>query len=329
MTETGRIIDGRAVAKEINRQTASDAAAFMSRTGRRPSLVALQAGDSPSSRLYTNMQAQAAGEVGIEYELRIVPENAGEEEILAAIEKINADEAISGVILQMPLPDSIDSRKMQMAISPAKDAEGVHPANLGRLFYGAAAIAPCTPLAVVELLRRCCDDLTGREVVIVGHSEIVGKPIAMLLLQSPANSPTVQICHIATRDLPAHVAKADILITAAGASQAQWRRYTRAAAAGESPELPDLSPLIPAEIIKPGAIVIDVATNRIPVGFDESDKPILNDKNKPAMRTVGDVEFEAARKKVAAITPVPGGVGPVTVAMLLRNTVACATGWRL
>ena len=152
----------------------------------------------------------------------------------------------------------------------------------------------------------------------------MGKPIAAILLQSPDAAPTVTVCHVATRDLPAHTRRAEVLIVATGVAQARWLGYDRRKKAGESPALPDLSPLIKADMLREGAIVIDVAINRIPKGFDEAGEPLKNEKGRNAMITVGDVDFEAAKEKVAAITPVPGGVGPVTVAMLLSNTIACA-----
>ena len=224
----------------------------------------------------------------------------------------------------MPLPAGLDARAAQVAIAPAKDVEGMHPENMGRLFYGGGVVAPCTAVAAVELLRRTCADLAGKETVIVGHSEIVGKPVAAILLQSLDASPTVTVCHVATKDLAAHTRRAEVLIVATGVSQARWLSYSRRKKAGENPPVPDLSPLITADMLAEGAIVIDVAMNRIPKGFDDNGEPLKNDKGKMARVTVGDVDFDAAKEKVAAITPVPGGVGPVTVAMLLKNTVACA-----
>ena len=180
-------------------------------------------------------------------------------------------------------------------------------------------------MAAVELLKLTCDDLAGKEVVIVGHSEIVGKPIAMLLLQSLRESPTVTVCHVATRDLAFHTKRADVLFVAAGVSQAKWRgARAHAKKTGEDLVVPDLSPLISGDMVKEGAIVIDVAINRIPKGIDENGQPLKNDKGRIAIQTVGDVDFEGACEKAAAITPVPGGVGPLTVVMLLKNTVACA-----
>ena len=245
-------------------------------------------------------------------------------DLLAKIAELNGDDKVTGLILQMPLPTQIDARRVQVAISPSKDVEGMHPENMGRLFYGGGTVAPCTPMAAVELLRQTCDDIAGKETVIVGHSEIVGKPIAAILLQSLDASPTVTLCHVATRDLAAHTRRAEVLFVATGVSQARYLGYRRRKKAGEDVQLPDLSPLIKADMLAEGAIVIDVAINRIPKGFDADGEPLKNDKGKIAMRTVGDVDFEAAVEKVGAITPVPGGVGPVTVAMLLSNTIECA-----
>ena len=327
---SAKIIDGNAVADEIKKRVSSDAAELTA-AGRKPHLTAVQVGENPASKIYTNMQAKACESVGIEYELLNLPAEISQDDLLGKIAELNASTETTGIILQMPLPAQIDARRVQVAISPTKDVEGMHPENMGRLFYGGGTVAPCTPMAAVELLKRTHPDLptgqaglAGAETVIVGHSEIVGKPIAMILLQSPDASPTVTVCHVATRDLAAHTRRADVLIVAAGVSQARWSAYRRRKKAGEDVKPPDLSPLISVDMIKPGAIVIDVAINRIPKGFDENGDPVKNEKGKNAMQTVGDVDFEPASQIAGAITPVPGGVGPVTVAMLLSNTVACA-----
>jgi len=320
---SAELLDGSAVADEIKQQVAAEASALAAR-GRKAHLVAVQVGENPASRIYTNMQAKSCESVGIAYDLRELPADIAQADLLATIADLNADGRVTGIILQMPVPQQIDARQVQVAVAPEKDVEGVHPVNMGRLFFGAGHVAPCTPLAAVELLRRACPDLAGKEAVIVGHSEIVGKPIAAILLQSPDASPTVTVCHVATRDLASHTRRAEVLIVAAGVSQARWLAYQRRRKGGQTPALPDLSPLVKADMLREGAVVIDVAINRIPKGFDDAGEPLKNDKGKTAMVTVGDVDFEAAREKVAAITPVPGGVGPVTVAMLLRNTIACA-----
>ncbi len=318
-----KIIDGEAVAAKMKEQITKDAAELSAR-GTTPKLVAVLVGDNAPSKMYAKMQAKDCGSVGIDYELLELAEDTTQEALQAKINELNNDASVSGMILLVPFPPHIDTRSIQQTISPEKDAEGMGPVNMGRLFYGGGHVAPCTPMASVELLKSACDDLAGKEVVIVGHSEIVGKPIAAILLQSPDKAPTVTVCHIATKDSAFHTKRADIVFVAAGVSQAKYRGYTRARKAGENPSPPNLAPLVTADMLKEGAIVIDVAINRIPKGFDESGAPLKNDKGKTAMKTVGDVDFEAAKEKVGAITPVPGGVGPVTVAMLLKNTIACA-----
>lgn len=320
---SAKIIDGKSVAEKIKQQVAADVAE-MSKAGKTPRLVAVQVGENPASRMYIKMQASNCDSAGIEYELIELPDETSQDELIAKIQQLNADEKVTGMILQMPLPPQIDARAVQVHIAPSKDVEGMGPVNMGRLFYGGGIVAPCTPLAAVELLTQTCPDLCGKETVVVGHSEIVGKPIAMLLLQSLDASPTVTVCHVATKNLAAHTKRAEILFVAAGVSQARWLGYNRRRKAGEDVSPPDLSPLIGADMLSQGAIVIDVAINRIPKGFDETGEPLKNEKGKNAMITVGDVDYEAALEKVSAITPVPGGVGPVTVAMLLKNTVACA-----
>ncbi len=317
------LLDGKLLAEEIKAEVAREAAKLAA-SGRKVHLVAVQVGENPASRIYTNMQAKSCESAGIEYDLLTLPTDISQQDLLAKVASLNDDAAVTGIILQMPLPQQIDARQVQVAIAPAKDVEGMHPVNMGRLFFGGGHVAPCTPLAAVEILKRYCPDLAGKEVVIVGHSEIVGKPIAAILLQSLDASPTVTVCHVATKDLAAHTRRAEVLIVATGVSQARWMGYRRRKKAGQDPSLPDLSPLIKADMIADGAVVIDVAINRIPKGFDDSGEPLKNEKGKNAMMTVGDVDFEAAKEKVAAITPVPGGVGPVTVAMLLKNTIACA-----
>ncbi|MDY6914498.1 MAG: bifunctional 5,10-methylenetetrahydrofolate dehydrogenase/5,10-methenyltetrahydrofolate cyclohydrolase [Planctomycetota bacterium] len=320
---SAKIIDGKAVAERIKQQVSADAAE-LAQAGRPPQLVAVQAGENPASKIYTNMQKKSCEAVGIAYELLNLPEDISQDELIAKIDELNTDAKVSGLILQMPLPQQIDARQVQVKISPAKDVEGMHPENMGRLFYGGGIVGPCTPLAAVELLMQTCDDLAGKETVVVGHSEIVGKPVATILLQSLDAAPTVTVCHVATKDLAAHTRTADIVFVATGVSQARWLGYRRRKKAGQDVSPPDLSPLISADMLKADAIVIDVAINRIPKGLDENGEPLKNEKGKNAMKTVGDVDFEAAVDKVAAITPVPGGVGPVTVAMLLKNTIACA-----
>ena len=320
---TAQIIDGKPMAEAIEREVAAQAAELAA-AGRRPRLVAVQVGDDPASRIYTGMQRRRCEKVGIDYELLVLPPETSQGELRAGIAALNADPAVTAVILQMPLPPHIESRAVQMCLSPDKDAESMHPANLGRLVFGEYAVAPCTPGAAVALLKQACPDLAGKEVVVVGHSEIVGKPIAAMLLASRDAAPTVTVCHVATRDLAFHTRRAEVLIVATGAAQARWQAYCRARAAGGNPPRPNLNPLISADMLREGAVVIDVAINRIPAALDDRGDPVIGEDGKPLMLTVGDVDFDAAMEKVAAITPVPGGVGVVTVAMLLKNTLACA-----
>ena len=320
-----KIIDGEAVAKSMNEETAS-AVAELKAKGRTPHLVAVQVGENPASKIYTNAQAKNCSAVGVEYELLNLPESISLDQLLIKIAELNASRVATGLILQMPLPPHLDARQVQVGISPAKDVEGMHPENMGRLFYGGGIVSPCTPTAAVELLRRTLGEkeIAGKECVVVGHSEIVGKPIAAIMLQSLNASPTVTVCHVATKDLAFHTRRAEILFVATGVSQARWLGYQRRKKAGENVQPPKLTPLITGDMLKEGAVVIDVAINRIPAELDAKGEPVKDEKGKPRMKTVGDVDYQAALGKVAAITPVPGGVGPVTVAMLLKNTVACA-----
>ncbi len=250
----------------------------------RPCLVAVMTGDNPGARAYARMQRKACEEVGIVYELKELDEAITEAELIGEINRFNRDEAVDGIILQMPVPDHINARAVQAAIDPAKDVDGVNPANLGAVVMGHAGGAPCTAQAVVRLVEETGIDLYGAEVVVVGHSEIVGKPVALLLLDKFA---TTTVCHIGTSDagmLEQHTTGADILIVAVG-----------------------VPGLIKGNMIKPGATVIDVGINRVK---DEEGKS----------KMVGDVEFESASEVADIITPVPGGVGPVTTAMLLQST---------
>ena len=278
----GEIIDGKAIAKRI-REDVKREIDVLKRDGIYPELVAVSVGENPASSVYIKQQRKNCEKVGIEYSLEQLPENSSEKEIINCIEKLNNDDKTTGIILQLPLPSGIDVKKIQSKISPLKDVEGVNPANLGWIFYGKPFLAPCTALAVKEIIDTTGVDLYGKEVVMVGHSDIVGKPVALLLVNEFA---TVSICHIGTSDagnLRMHVERAEILIVAVGKAN-----------------------LIPGEWIKEGAIVIDVGINRV------------GDK------IVGDVEFEKAKEKASLITPVPGGVGSVTTAILLRNTVEAA-----
>jgi methylenetetrahydrofolate dehydrogenase (NADP+)/methenyltetrahydrofolate cyclohydrolase len=321
-----QIIDGEKIATSIKDHIAREAAALAS-AGRAPRLVAVQVGANPSSKIYTNNQAKQAQAVGIEYQLVELPEQTTQAQLVARLDELNTDTNTSGIILQMPLPSHIDARAVQTRIAPHKDVEAVNPANMGQLLFGSPLVAPCTPMAAMEMLLATCPNIRGKETVIVGRSEIVGKPLAIMLLEKSISA-TVTICHTGTVHLDQHCRAAEVLIAATGLSQMRWLSYSRERKAGKNPPRPDLSPLISGDMIRPGAIVIDVAINRIPRGLDGSGDALKKPDGKNDMVTTGDVDFAAACEKASAITPVPGGVGPVTVAMLLRNTLACAKAAR-
>ena len=319
---SAQLIDGEAIAASIREQLKKDVAA-LNAAGKAVKLVAVIATDNKGARMYAASQEKTCAEVGIAYELSELPPDSTEQAVIARIEQLNNDSTVSGIIIQMPLPDGVNARKLQRLIAPAKDVEGMNPANQGMVIYSAqpfakkpkqgepgfdnwleaslswplASPAPCTPVGAMMLLRSVGVDLYGKEAVVIGHSEIVGKPMALLLM---AHFCTTTVCHIATKDLAAHVKRADIVVSAAG-----------------------VPGLVKGEWIKEGAIVIDIAINRVPlIGADG--KPVLNEKGKPKMKTVGDVEFDVAKERASFITPVPGGVGPMTVVMLLKNTVEAA-----
>jgi methylenetetrahydrofolate dehydrogenase (NADP+)/methenyltetrahydrofolate cyclohydrolase len=284
---TAELIEGGPIAEAIRDEVSKGVAAL----ARPPKLVGVLASDNPGARYYARSQEKACAEVGIEYELRQLDADSTAEDIEAEMARINADDGVTGVILLMPVPEGVNARRVQQAIHPDKDVEGVHPANIGRLFYGDFSLAPCTPHAVVAMLRETGVDLKGKETVVIGHSEIVGKPTVVMLLQSLMESPTVTCCHIATQDLASHTRRAEVLIVAAGKAG-----------------------LVRGEMVREGAVIIDVGINRVKV----------EEGGQKKTKIVGDVEFEVAAERAAMITPVPGGVGLVTTAMLLANTVECA-----
>lgn len=296
---TAKLLDGEALAGKIRERLKKEIEELKGK-GRTPSLSAVQVGENPASRVYIRNQKKSCEEIGIGYQLHELSDQTTEEELLQFMDKLNNDARVTGIILQMPLPSRINARRVQATISPSKDVEGMNPANLGMLIYGQAKVAPCTALGAMELLKSSGVELKGKEVTVVGHSEIVGKPITLMLLQSLNASPTPTVCHIATRDLAAHTRRADILIVAVGKAG-----------------------LIKGDMVKEGAIVIDIGINRVPV-LDEKGNPVLDEKGNPRKKTVGDVVFEEAVEKASSISPVPGGVGPLTTAMLLKNTVECA-----
>jgi len=274
------IIDGKAIAKEI-RTRIKDETAELKKCDVTPGLAVVLVGDDPASRVYVTMKEKACAEAGIFSDEHKLPAETSEEQLLELVAQLNADERIDGILVQLPLPDHIDESKVLEAISPKKDVDGFHPYNVGRLATGNPLFKPCTPYGVMKMLEHTGVDLTGADVVVVGRSNIVGKPVALMCLAQHA---TVTICHSRTRDLAQRVKAADVVIAAVGRAE-----------------------MIKGEWIKSGATVIDVGINRV-----------------GEKKLVGDVEFAAASEKAAAITPVPGGVGPMTIAMLLQNTLESA-----
>lgn len=275
-----KIVDGREIARKINAAVKEEVEKISSLAGRRPKLLSIIVGKGEDAEIYVNMQKKTAEIVGIEFDILRFDSGVSQETLSNKIKKLNADEAVTAVILQKPLPDSLDHNKLLFSMDPRKDAEGIHPYNLGKILRREAYIVPCTPGAIMKILRVENVDLYGKEVVIIGHSAIVGKPLSLMMLNENA---TTTVCHIATfqkGDLPAHVKRADVLIVAVG-----------------SPEL------IKADWLKKGAVVIDVGINKI------------------EERLVGDVEFVKAQNVASIISPVPGGVGPVTVSILMRNVL--------
>ncbi len=289
------LIDGKAISQKIIEGVSAEIGAG----GVKPHLVAIQCGEDPASMYYVNSQKKKAEAVGIQYTLEQMPADTSQEQLIAKIEELNKNPEVTGMILQMPVPEGVDRRTVQQVIDYRKDVEGIAPASLGLLMQDRPAQVPCTAMGAVELLHAAVDELQGLDVTIVGRSEIVGKPVAMLLL-SMSRSCTVTVCHSRTKELEEKVKAADVLFAAVG-----------------RPEI------IKGEWIKPGAVVIDVGINRMPV-LDENGEQVLTEKGKKKFKTVGDVEFEAAKERASRITPVPGGVGPMTTAILMRNTLEAA-----
>ena len=275
-----RLIDGKQVAAAVRERVAAGVEAFAAERGRPPALATVLVGEDPASKVYVRKKHEACEEAGMRSVHHGLATDTPEDELLALVERLGADEEIDGILVQLPVPDQIDPNRVVAAIDPAKDVDGLTPTNAGLLAHGMPGLVPCTPAGVMELLRHEEVDLEGVEAVVVGRSKLVGVPIARLLLAANA---TVTVCHSRTRDLPAVCRRADVLIAAVGVPR-----------------------LVGADGVKPGAVVIDVGVNRTEDGL------------------CGDVDFEAASETAAAITPVPGGVGPMTIAMLLVNTLAAA-----
>jgi len=286
------IIDGNAIAQQVRDEVRADVARLKA-SGREPGLVVVLVGDDPASASYVRGKTRDAHEVGMRSETIRIPPDVTQEELLALVDRLNADPSWHGVLVQLPLPPHINEAVVTEAVLPSKDVDGLHPVNVGRLFRGEPALYGCTPHGVKQMLMRSGYDPAGKHVVICGRSNLVGKPLAGLLMQKAAGAnATVTLCHTGTPDLGAFTRSADILVAAMG------RPGT-----------------ITAGMVRDGAVVIDVGVNRV-------DDPA----KKSGYRLVGDVDFAAVAEKAAAITPVPGGVGPMTRAMLLHNTVLAASG---
>lgn len=282
---TARIIDGKAIAAKLRAGIASDVAALIERKGVKPGLAVVLVGEDPASQVYVRNKVRQTVECGMNSIEHRLDASTPEAELLELIDRLNADSQVHGILVQLPLPGHIDPKLIIESIDPTKDVDGFHPINVGRLSTGDKGLVSCTPSGCMLLLESVEKDLSGLEAVVVGRSNIVGKPVAQLLLQ---NNCTVTIAHSRTRDLPSVVRRADVLIAAVG-----------------RPEM------IRGDWIKPGAIVIDVGMNRLQTADGKS-------------RLTGDVAFEEARRVARAITPVPGGVGPMTIACLLKNTLQAA-----
>lgn len=287
---SAKIISGTETAKAIREELKVEVAELNEKHNVVPGLVTILVGEDPASQSYVAAKNKTAHALGIHSEQNTLDADTSEEDLLALVEKYNNDDKINGILVQLPLPKHIDEAKILNAINPDKDVDGFHPVNVGRMVVGEQCFLPCTPHGVLELLIRSGVETSGAEVVVVGRSNIVGKPMVNLMLQKrPAGNSTVTVCHTRTKDMAFHTRRADIIIAAAGVPK-----------------------MITADMVKDGVVVIDVGVNRI--GKTESGKAIL----------AGDVDFDSVKEKAAAITPVPGGVGPMTITMLMKNTVQAA-----
>lgn len=285
-----RIIRGMEIASQIREEIAAEVKTFNAETGIVPGLLTIIVGSNPASLSYVTAKQKTAKDLGFFSIQENLAESVTETALLGCIEKYNCDKRIHGILVQLPLPVHIDETKILYAIDPSKDVDGFHPVNLGKLVVGEDTFYPCTPNGIRELLIRSGVEIKGAEVVVVGRSNIVGKPVAMMLVQKgTGGNATVTVCHTATRDLASHTRRADILIVAAGTPNA-----------------------VTADMVKENAVVIDVGVNRIGVTAEGK------------ARLCGDVDFESVKEKAAMITPVPGGVGPMTITMLMVNTLKAA-----
>jgi methylenetetrahydrofolate dehydrogenase (NADP+) / methenyltetrahydrofolate cyclohydrolase len=276
-----RLIDGKVLALQVRERLATESAAVLAKTGMKPGLATILVGDDPASHLYVKSKQKACDAAGIYIDDHKLPASTTQAELLSLIEKKNADPKIHGILVQLPLPKHIDSKVVLEAVSPDKDADGFHPYNFGRLVEGHPVFEACTPKGVIKMIESTGVSIEGKRAVVLGRSNIVGKPLALMLLQRNA---TVTICHSKTKDLPAVCREAELLLVAIGKAK-----------------------FVTADMVRDGAVVIDVGTNRLSDG-----------------KVVGDVDFEPVSQKAGWISPVPGGVGPMTIAMLLDNTVESA-----
>jgi methylenetetrahydrofolate dehydrogenase (NADP+)/methenyltetrahydrofolate cyclohydrolase len=284
---TAVIISGKEIAETIRAELKQEVAELKSKHGITPGLATVLVGDDPASVSYVTGKGKACEQIGVASFQHTLPKDISEQELLKLVDTLNHDPKVDGVLVQLPLPRHIDENKILIAIDPNKDVDGFHPVNVGRLVVGVDIFPPCTPAGIQELILRSGTPTKGAELVVVGRSNIVGKPVAIMMMQKkPGANATVTVCHTGSRDIAEHTRRADILIVAAGKAKA-----------------------ITADMVKPGATVIDVGVNRI--GTTASGKAKL----------VGDVDFDAVKEVAGKITPVPGGVGPMTITMLLRNTV--------
>ena len=287
---TAKIISGTETAKAIREELKLEIAELKEKHNVVPGLVTILVGEDPASQSYVSAKNKTAHALGIHSEQVTLAADTSEQELLALIDKYNKDERINGILVQLPLPKHIDEAKVLFAIDPEKDVDGFHPVNVGKMVLGEQCYLPCTPHGILELLTRSGVNTSGAEVVVIGRSNIVGKPISNLMLQKrDGRNATVTICHTRTKDMAAHTKRADIIIAAVGVPK-----------------------MVTADMVKDGVVIIDVGVNRI--GKTAEGKAIL----------AGDVDFEAVKEKAAAITPVPGGVGPMTITMLMKNTVQAA-----
>ena len=275
---SAQLIDGKTLAQEIRQEIAKDIELLVGQTGVRPGLAVVLVGDDPASAVYVRNKKKACDTAGLYVDDHALPATTTQEELLKLIDQLNNDPKIHGILVQLPLPSQIDSQTVLNAVSPDKDADGFHPYNIGRLVAGDPVFVPCTPKGVMRMIEAAEQSIKGKRAVVLGRSNIVGKPVAMLLMHQHA---TVTICHSRTTDLPGMCQEADILVAAIGKAQ-----------------------FVKSDMVKTGAMVIDVGINRLGDG-----------------RLVGDVDFESVRKVAGWLSPVPGGVGPMTIAMLLANTL--------